>query len=122
MLTITGGSRLASFTHLSVRAVKAFHPHVPGPRCLRGSYLRINGTSLPPMNTTVTYPVPENARAVYLYGCTPIAGLRAVSCGARFCTRLACRLAAVDGTGPGGGCARGAVVGLVAVDLCENRR
>jgi hypothetical protein len=67
-VTITGGPRLHSFPSFSVRAVCGFDPSTHGATCLRGPYLRVNGSRVPPMNTPTPYVVPEKAAALYVCG------------------------------------------------------
>lgn len=67
-ITLTGGRQLQEFTRFGLKALRSVDPTKPSHRCLSGTLLRAAGALVPPMNQPVTYALPADAPAVYVYG------------------------------------------------------
>ena len=68
MVELTGAAHLHEFTSFWMKAVRGFDPRFDGGHSLRGPYLRIDGSRVPPMNTPIAYALPPKARALYIFG------------------------------------------------------
>lgn len=68
VVTLNGGPSLAGFPAFWLRAAVGFDPSAPGATCLRGPYLRVHGSRVPPMNTATPYTLPPSAHAIYVFG------------------------------------------------------